>query len=458
VLVEELGVVPGNRVLLRGPNTPWLVACWFAVMKVGAVAVSTMPLLRASELATIVELARPSVALCDARFLEELEAAATPKMRIARYGGGGARDLVVRAAARPGPFAAVRTAADDICLIAFTSGTTGRPKGCMHAHRDVLAIADTFSRHVVRPTGDDLFVTSPPLAFTYGLGGMVVFPMRAGAASLLLERATPELLAAAIERHGATVCFTAPTAYKALLRMPLQGLASLRRCVSAGEHLPRGVWEAWERATGLRIIDGIGSTEMLHIFISSADGDIRPGATGRAVPGYEARVVDEHGVPVADGVVGRLAVRGPTGCRYLADERQRNYVVNGWNVTGDVYRRDEDGYYWFVSRADDMIVSSGYNIGAPEVEQAILTHPAVLETAVVGAPDEQRGQLVKAYVVLHDPAAASDSLVRDIQDHVKRTIAPYKYPRAIEFVRELPKTQTGKIQRFRLRDSEAAAP
>jgi len=451
VLVDDLGVIPGNRVLLRGPNTPWLVACWFAVMKVGAVAVSTMPLLRAGELATVIELARPAVALCDARFTEELEAAAPRTMRICAFGGAGRRDLVQRSSAKPATFTAVATAAGDICLIAFTSGTTGRPKGCMHAHRDVLAIADTFSQHVVRPTADDLFVTSPPLAFTYGLGGMVVFPMRVGAASLLLERATPELLAAAIERHRATICFTAPTAYKAMLRLPAADLTSLRRCVSAGENLPGAVWEAWHQATGLRIIDGIGSTEMLHIFISAADEDIRPGATGRAVPGYEARVVDERGVPVPDGIVGRLAVRGPTGCRYLADERQRVYVQDGWNITGDAYIRDADGYFWFQARADDMIISSGYNIAGPEVEEALLRHPDVLEAAVVGVPDPDRGSIVKAYLVMREGVARDAATAAELQAFVKRVIAPYKHPRAVEFVDALPRTATGKLQRFRLR-------
>jgi 2-aminobenzoate-CoA ligase len=458
VLVDELGVVPGNRVLLRGPNTVWLVACWFAVMKVGAVAVSTMPLLRATELATIIELARPSVALCDARFTEELEAATPAGLRIAAYGGSGRRDLLRRSAGRPSHFAAVATAAEDICLIAFTSGTTGRPKGCMHAHRDVLAIADTFSRHVVRPTADDLFVTSPPLAFTYGLGGMLVFPMRAGAASLLLERATPELLAAAVERHRATVCFTAPTAYKAMLRLSATDLSSLRRCVSAGENLPRAVWDAWREATGLRIIDGIGSTEMLHIFISAADDEIRPGATGRAVPGYQARVVDEQGAPVPDGCVGRLAVRGPTGCRYLADDRQRVYVQDGWNLTGDAYIRDADGYFWFQARADDMIISSGYNIAGPEVEEALLRHPDVLEAAVVGVPDADRGSIVKAYVVLRDGVPREAETAAALQAFTKRAIAPYKHPRQIEFVEALPRTATGKLQRFRLRPPPAGGP
>jgi 2-aminobenzoate-CoA ligase len=451
VLAGELGVVPGNRVLLRGANTPWLVACWLAVMKVGAVAVSTMPLLRAGELATVIELARPVLALCDARLLEELELAAPAGLTVVPCGGTDAGDLVRLSAGRPERFAAVPTAADDVCLIAFTSGTTGRPKGCMHAHRDVLAIADTFSRHVVRPTADDLFVSSPPLAFTYGLGGMVVFPMRAGAASLLLERATPELLAAAVERHRATVCFTAPTAYRAMLRLPLAGLASLRRCVSAGEPLPGAVWEAWREATGLRIIDGIGSTEMLHIFISAADDDIRPGATGRAVPGYEARVVDADGAPVPDGCVGRLAVRGPTGCRYLDDDRQRVYVQDGWNITGDAYIRDADGYFWFQARADDMIISSGYNIAGPEVEEALLRHPDVLEAAVVGVPDADRGSIVKAHVVLREGVPRTAATASELQAFVKRLIAPYKHPRAVEFVDALPRTATGKLQRFRLR-------
>jgi len=458
VLVDELGVVPGNRVLLRGANTPWLVACWFAVMKAGAVAVSTMPLLRASELATIVELARPSVALCDARLTEELEAAAPPALRIAAFGGSASDDLVRRSASRPATFDNVPTAADDVCLIAFTSGTTGRPKGCMHMHRDVLAIADTFSRHVVQPTADDVFVTSPPLAFTYGLGGLVVFPMRVGASSVLVERATPDLLAAAVARHRATVCFTAPTAYRAMLKLGDADLSSLRRCVSAGEHLPRAVFDAWYEATGLRIIDGIGSTEMLHIFISSADEEIRPGATGRAVPGYEARVVDERGVPVPDGCVGRLAVRGPTGCRYLADARQRVYVQNGWNVTGDAYIRDADGYFWYQARTDDMIISAGYNIAGPEVEEALLRHPSVVEAAVVGIPDADRGAVVKAFVVLNEGVSAGPETVAALQSFVKGVIAPYKYPRAVEFVDALPRTATGKLQRFRLRTPPAAGP
>ncbi|HEV7466849.1 MAG TPA: AMP-binding protein [Candidatus Dormibacteraeota bacterium] len=458
VLAGELGIVPGNRVLLRAPNTPWLVACWFAVMKVGAVAVSTMPLLRATELATVIEHARPALALCDARLTEELQQAAPADLPVVRFGGTEPDDLLQRAAGRSQRFAAVPTAAEDICLIAFTSGTTGRPKGCMHAHRDVLAIADTFSRHVVRPTADDLFVTSPPLAFTYGLGGTVVFPLRAGAASLLLERATPELLVAAVERHGATVCFTAPTAYRAMLRLPLAGLSSLRRCISAGEHLPGAVWQAWREATGLRIIDGIGSTEMLHIFISAADDDIRPGSTGRAVPGYEARVVDAQGVPVPDGCAGRLAVRGPTGCRYLAGDRQRVYVQDGWNITGDTYIRDADGYFWFQARTDDMIISSGYNIAGPEVEEALLRHPDVLEAAVVGVPDADRGRIVKAYVVLRDGVPGSAGTASELQAFVKRVIAPYKHPRAVEFVDALPRTATGKLQRFRLRPPRAAAP
>ncbi|HEY6379009.1 MAG TPA: AMP-binding protein [Candidatus Dormibacteraeota bacterium] len=450
VLVEELGIVPGNRVLLRGPNNPWGVACWLAVMKAGAVAVATMPLLREAELRPIIDRSLPAAALCDARLRAELDGMAVA-FPIVAYGGEDADDLIQLSRTKATDFEAAPTAADDVCLIAFTSGTTGAPKGCMHFHRDVLAIADTFSRHIVRPRGDDLFVASPPMAFTYGLGGMLVFPLRAGATSLLVERTSPELLAEAIARHGATVLSTAPTAYRAMLKLTDAKMGTLRRCVSAGENLPRATWEAWHAATGQRIIDGIGSTEMLHIFIAAADDDIRPGSTGRAVPGYEARVVDLEGAPVADGEVGRLAARGPTGCRYLDDARQSVYVQRGWNLTGDAYLRDGEGYFWFQARADDMIISSGYNIAGPEVEEALLRNPDVTEAAVIGVPDPDRGSIVKAFVVLRDGVPRSEQTVAALQDFVKAEIAPYKYPRAMSFVEALPRTPTGKLQRYRLR-------
>ncbi|GAA1030970.1 AMP-binding protein [Virgisporangium ochraceum] len=451
VLVEDLGLVPGNRVLLRGPNNPWLVACWLGVLKAGGVAVTTMALLRTAELSVIREMAHVDLALCDHRFTGAL--APVPGLRVVTYGSGADDDLVHRAARKPAGFDAVPTAADDIALIAFTSGTTGRPKATMHFHRDVLAIADTFSRHVLRPAADDLFTGSPPLAFTFGLGALVVFPLRAGAATLLLETATPDALADAVARHGVTVLSTAPTAYRAMLAAGhADRLTSLRRCVSAGEALPEATWRAFHDATGVRIIDGIGATEMLHIFIAAADDDIRPGSTGRPVPGYDARVVDDEGRPVPDGELGRLAVRGPTGCRYLADDRQRVYVENGWNLTGDTYVRDADGYFWHQARSDDMIISAGYNIAGPEVEEALLRHPDVVECGVVGSPDEVRGTMVvTAYVVLRDGVAADDTKARELQDFTKATIAPYKYPRRLEFVEALPRTDTGKLQRFRLR-------
>jgi len=453
VLAGELGLVPGERVLLRGPNAPWLVAGWFGVVKAGGVAVTTMPMLRPGELRTIGAIARPRIALCDARFAHDLAAAAIPGLRTVLYGGDAADDLTTRAAAYAQPFAAVPTAADDVVLLAFTSGTTGQPKATMHFHRDVLAVADTFSKHVLKPTPDDLFVGTPPLAFTFGLGALLIFPFRAGAATLLLERATPDLLADAIAEHGATVLSTAPTAYRAMVAAgKAPALGSLRRCVSAGETLPRAVWESFHEATGLRIIDGIGSTAMLHIFIGSADDDIRPGSTGRPVPGYEAAVLDPAGQPVPDGVAGRLAVRGPTGCRYLADPRQQAYVHGGWNVTGDTYRRDEDGYYWYLARSDDMIVSSGYNIAGPEVENALLRHPDVVECGVVGKPDLARGEVVAAYVVLRGGVAGDAAMAAELQGFCKGEIAPYKYPRVVEFVAELPHTPTGKLQRFKLRE------
>ncbi|HEY9379141.1 MAG TPA: AMP-binding protein, partial [Jiangellaceae bacterium] len=454
-----LGLQPGNRVLVRAPNNPWLVAIWLGILKAGGVVVLTMPLLRAGELVTTIELTRPQLAICDHRFLDELQLAtssAQPDLPVLPFGSDDPTDLVARARAEHSGFESVATAADDVALLATTSGTTGRPKVTMHLHRDVLAIADTFSRHVLRPEPADLFTTTAPFAFTFGLGAGLVFPLHAGAATLLVERATPEELADAIVQHGVTVVFTAPTAYKAMVGARRgEHLRGIRRAVSAGEHLPATTWQAFYDATGVRIIDGIGSTEMLHIFIASADDDIRPGSTGRPVPGYVATVLDEDGKQAQPGQEGRLAVRGPTGCRYLADDRQQVYVQDGWNVTGDTYVQDEDGYFWYRARSDDMIVSSGYNIAGPEVEQALLGHPDVIECAVVGAPDPDRGQVVKAYVVVREGAAADDAARKALQDYVKATIAPYKYPRLLEFRETLPKTGTGKLQRYKLRQESA---
>ncbi|GHE99627.1 AMP-dependent synthetase [Streptomyces longispororuber] len=459
VLTGELGVVPGNRVLLRGPTSPWLAACWLAVMKAGAVAVTVLDRQRAPELATMCEIARVSHALCAAGAVDDLIKAGVPGLRVTTYGGEGPDDLLARAAARgDAPYEAVDTAADDVALIAFTSGTTGRPKGCVHFHRDVLAIADTFARHVLKARADDVFAGSPPLGFTFGLGGLVVFPLRVGASAVLLEQAGPRHLLPAVAEHGVSVLFTAPTAYRAMLDelqgADAPGIASLRRCVSAGENLPAATWRAWYERTGLRIINGIGATELLHIFISAADDDIRPGTTGRPVPGWRARVVDASGAPVPDGRPGLLAVRGPVGCRYLADPRQREYVRDGWNVTGDTYVRDADGWFRYVARADDMIISAGYNIAGPEVEEALLRHPDVVEAAVVGRPDERRGQVAVAYVV---PRAGAPRDAERLRDFVKEELVPYKCPREVVFLDALPRTATGKLQRFRLREPGSAS-
>jgi len=458
VLVEDLGLVPGNRVLLRAPNNPMHAACWFAVMKAGGIAVGTMPLLRARELTDVVTKAAITHALCDARLTAELEAARglCPTLTtVALFGTDAPDGIDARLATKPASFAAVDTAADDVALIAFTSGTTGKPKGTMHFHRDLVAICDCFPRSTLRASMDDLFTGSPPLAFTFGLGGLLLFPLRIGAATLLLEKAPPEVLLPAIAEHRVTVLFTAPTSYRAMApQAPQHDLSSLRKCVSAGEALPAATRALWKEASGIEIIDGIGSTELLHIFIAHDEAHARPGATGKPIPGYRACVMDDAGRPLPPGQVGRLAVKGPTGCRYLADERQANYVQDGWNYTGDAYHVDEDGYFFFHARTDDMIISAGYNIGGPEVESALLLHPAVAECAVVGSPDADRGEIVKAFVVLRpgsDPGAAT---VRALQEHVKQTIAPYKYPRALEFVDALPRTETGKLQRFRLRQME----
>jgi 2-aminobenzoate-CoA ligase len=456
VLTRDLGLVPGNRVLLRGPNSPMMIAAYLAVIKAGGVVVATMPLLRAKEIAYPLTKAQITLALCDASLADEMEKSRelTPYLERLVYWGDGAPDGLEGLMARPGyeTFAACDTAGDDVCLIGFTSGTTGEPKGTMHFHRDMLATCDSYGLHVLRAQASDRFIGSPPIAFTFGLGGLVLFPLRVGAATILPDKATPDDLLAAMSKFGATIIFTAPTAYRAMLaKLSEHDISALRKCVSAGEALPKATFEAWHAATGIKILDGIGATEMLHIFIGSPEHEIRPGATGMPVPGYEARVVDDAGDEVRPGTIGRLAVRGPTGCRYLADKRQRQYVQNGWNVTGDTYLMDKDGYFWYQARSDDMIVSSGYNIAGPEVEAALLAHPAIAECGVVGAPDEERGQIVKAYVVLRPGHAGDAATTKLLQDYVKAAIAPYKYPRAIEYVTTLPRTQTGKLQRFELR-------
>ncbi|GGT18933.1 AMP-binding protein [Streptomyces purpureus] len=455
VLTTDLGVAPGNRVLLRGPTTPWLAACWLAVMKAGAVAVTVLAQQRAQELAVMCDMARCTHALCDIRTVDDLVKAEVPGLRITTYGGDSPDDLLWLAAGKPTVYEAVDTAADDVALIAFTSGTTGRPKGCMHFHRDVLAVADTFSEHVLRPRPDDVFAGSPPLGFTFGLGALLVFPLRAGASTLLLEQAGPRQLLSAVVRHRVSVLLTAPTAYRVMLdELDGHDTGSLRRCVSAGENLPAATWQAWHERTGLRVINGIGATELLHIFISAADEEIRPGTTGRVVPGWQARVVDRDGRPVADGEEGLLAVRGPVGCRYLSDPRQREYVRGGWNITGDTYVREPDGYFRYVARADDMIISAGYNIAGPQVEEALVAHPDVVEAAVVGRPDALRGQIVVAYTVVRDGVPRDHTTREALRDFVKARLVPYKCPREIVFLDALPRTATGKLQRFRLRGPE----
>ena len=467
VLVDDLKLVPGNRVLLRGPNNPTMAACWFAVLKAGGVVVATMPLLRQRELTPIIEKAQIDLALTDFRLLEDCTVALAGRKhaRTLCFGNEQGDSLEARMARKPTTFANVATAADDVAIIAFTSGTTGTSKGTMHTHRDVLAAADCFSTFVVRPNQDDVFAGTPPLAFTYALGGLILFPMRHGASTLFVEQPTPPNLLEAIQRYRPTIIFTSPTGYRAMLpKVKDFDISSLRKCVSAGEHLPAATFDAWLAATGIRIIDGIGSTEMLHMFIGSHEDENKSGATGKVVRGYRAKVVDEKGNEVPRGTVGRLAVIGPTGCKYLASpENQRKYVQNGWNYTGDSYIQDADGYFWYQARTDDMIISSGYNISGPEVENALLEHPAVGECAVVGVPDDARGHIVKAFVVLKPDYASADrstpldhaALVKDMQEFVKRTIAPYKYPRAIEFVTTLPRTQTGKLQRYLLRSPQS---
>lgn len=455
VLVDRLGFVPGNRVLLRSANNPMMVAAYLAVLKTGGVVVATMPLLRAKEIAYPIAKAKIGIALCDHRLADEMERAramSSDLQHVVYWGDGSPGGLEAMLDTASPEFEAVDTAADDVCLIGFTSGTTGEPKGTMHFHRDMLAICDGYGRNVLRSDSSDRFIGSPPLAFTFGLGGIVLFPMRVGASTVLLEKSGPDELLSAIQQYRATICFTAPTAYRAMLaKLDGYDISSLRKCVSAGEPLPKATFDAWHAATGIKLMDGIGATEMLHIFIAAGEDEIRPGATGKPVPGYEAKVIDEEGKELPPGTIGRLAVRGPTGCRYLADDRQRKYVQDGWNITGDTYLMDKDGYFWYQARSDDMIISSGYNIAGPDVEAALLTHPAVAECGVVGAPNDGRGMIVKAYIVLRSGYTPEPDLTKALQEHVKAQIAPYKYPRDIEYVEALPRTQTGKLQRFELR-------
>jgi 2-aminobenzoate-CoA ligase len=457
VLRGPMRLEAGNRVLLRGANSPLMAACILAVLKAGLIAVPTMPLLRARELGAIAGKAQINAVLCADSLRVELEAAELPaaaRTNTLWFGAAdaGAGSLEALMTAQPTQFDAIDTAADDVCLISFTSGTTGIPKGTMHFHRDVMAICDCFPRSVLHSQRSDIFIGTPPLAFTFGLGGLLLFPLRVGATAVLLEKLTPETLLKAIETYRATVCFTAPTFYRQMAALADKfDLASLQKSVSAGEALPLATRESWRQATGLIMIDGIGATELLHIFISAAGDDARPGATGKPVPGYQACILDLQGNPVGPGVIGRLAVKGPTGCRYLADERQGDYVLNGWNLTGDAYEVDADGYFYYRSRTDDMIISAGYNIAGPEVEEVLLRHPAVAECGVIGKADEERGQIVEAHVVLRAGHDASPELAAQLQEYVKEQIAPYKYPRSVKFLGTLPRTETGKLQRFKLR-------
>src|SRR6476659_8530437 len=464
-LVENYGVKPGNRVLIRSGNNPALVAVWLAATKAGAVVVNTMPMLRAGELTKILDKAEIGLALTDSRIADELVACAKTSRflkQVVNFDGTSNHDAELDRVAlnKPVRFEAVKTGRDDVALLGFTSGTTGEPKATVHFHRDLLIIADGYAKEVLKVTPDDIFVGSPPLAFTFGLGGLAIFPLRFGATAALLETATPPNMINIIETYKATICFTAPTAYRAMLAAMDKGAdrSSLRLAVSAGETLPAPVFESWTRKTGKMILDGIGSTELLHIFITNRVGDAVAGTTGHPVSGYEARIVDDDMNELPPGTVGKLAVRGPTGCRYLADGRQSNYARDGWNLTGDSFVRDANGRLSFVARSDDMIVSSGYNIAGPEVEAALLSHPAVAECGVVGAPDEARGMIVKAYIVDASGIDADADLTQALQDHVKQAIAPYKYPRAIEYVTQLPKTETGKLRRFTLRQMAAGGP
>ncbi|MGH2665574.1 AMP-binding protein [Flavobacterium sp.] len=451
VLIDDLKLKSGNRVLIRSANNPMMVACWYAVLKAGGIVVATMPLLRSKELTTIIDCAEISHVLCDSSLTDEMELVSSPFLKRTCYYRKAELETLIADKAKT--FINYHSKSDSIALIGFTSGTTGLPKMTAHFHKDILNICEAFPQYSLQPTANDIFTGSPPLGFTFGLGGLVLFPMYFGASTFLIEKPSPDLLLQAIQTYKITICFTAPTAWRIITTKAREyDISSLRKCVSAGETLPLKVWEDWYKETGLKIIDGIGATEMLHIFISSTEENMKPGSTGVAVTGYEGKIIDQYGNELPVNQPGRLAVRGITGCKYLnREEKQREYVENGWNLTGDIFKQDEDGYFWFVARGDDMIISSGYNIAAIEVESVLLTHEAILECAVVGLPDEERGMLVCAHIVLKDKDKASDQFASAIQQWFKEIAAPYKYPRVINFIDALPKTETGKIQRFKLK-------
>ncbi|MEO0045452.1 MAG: Benzoate--CoA ligase [Bacteroidota bacterium] len=451
VLVDDLGLQSGNRVLIRSANNPMMVAVWYAVLKAGGIVVATMPLLRAKELTTIIDCAEISHAICDHSLADEMHLVKSDYLKsVCFYGNSQLEELMQN---KPTTFTNFHTKSDSVALIGFTSGTTGLPKMTSHFHKDILNICEAFPTYSLQPTADDIFTGSPPLGFTFGLGGLVLFPMYFGASTFLIEKPSPDMLLQAIQDYKITICFTAPTAWRIITTKVADfDISSLRKCVSAGETLPLKVWQDWYDATGLKIIDGIGATEMLHIFISSNEANMKPGATGVAITGYEAKIVDKEGNAVPTNEPGRLVVRGITGCKYLNRiDKQKEYVENGWNVTGDIFRQDEEGYFWFVARGDDMIISSGYNIAAIEVESVLLTHEDILECGVVGLPDEERGMLVCAHIVLKEKSKATDNMKNHIQHWFKEVAAPYKYPRVIYFTENLPKTETGKIQRFKLK-------
>ena len=460
-LVENYGVQPGNRVLIRSSNNPAMVACWLAATKVGAVVVNTMPMLRSGELDKIIDKAKISYALCDSRLLVELNKS-FKKSKYLKYliafdgTANHSSELDEAALEKSVKFKSVKTGRDDVALLGFTSGTTGEPKATMHFHRDLMIIADGYAKEVLQVDDKDIFVGSPPLAFTFGLGGLAIFPLRYGATATLLEDASPPNMIEIIQKYKATICFTAPTAYNAMLLAMEEGvdLSSLRAAVSAGETLPASVYKNWLKKTGKPMLDGIGATELLHIFISNRFDDHKESCTGKPIKGYEAKIVDENMKELPIGKIGKLAVKGPTGCRYLSDDRQSDYVIGGWNITGDSFHMDNEGYFYFAARNDDMIISSGYNIAGPEIEAALMSHQAVFECAVIGYPDKDRGSIVQAHIVLNDNYVGDESLKKVLQDYVKNNIAPFKYPRSIIFIDALPKTKTGKIQRFRLRKND----
>ncbi len=470
--LKVLDVKPYDRVMLRLPNIPEFIVSSLAVQKLGAVSVPTFTLLKAKELSYIASDCEAKVLITTPSLLEDVEKA-KGELKTIRH--------IVLADAKPSeveaPYIAfdylmddfkeatglepVRVDQDEVTLLLYTSGTTGPPKGCIHTHRHYLAVADCYAKNVLQAREDDVWGGPPTMAFAYGHTGLICNPLRHGATTSLVGsgRFEPASMFQLIEKHGISVFYGVPTAYRTMVALKHErgkyDFSSLRVCVTAGEPCPPSLYYTIKEFFGCEVLEHMGCTELFNGFISTRFGQVKPGSMGLAVPGYDVRILGDDGNEVKTGEVGHLAVAGPIGIRYWKlPEKQAESVRNGWNHTGDMAYKDEEGFFWFASRSDDIIKTAAYRVSPHEVEEALIKHGAVAEAGVIGVPDLERGQIIKAFIVLKPDHKPSSRLEEELRVFVKDQIAPYKAPKEVEFVKELPKTETGKIRRAELKRKE----